>query len=218
MCGRYVSVQPKENLQALFGARGSAPEWLPSWNIAPTQPAPIITAEAGGTRRLTLMRWGLVPSWATDLSLQPFNARAETVMENGTFRAAFRSRRCLVPADAYYEWARGKTPRQPWAFARPDGAPMALAGVWDMWGWDGDVLRSFAIITTPANNFGRTIHERMPVIIAPRDYTAWLTAPAKTAATLMTAPPEDALVRWAVSRRVNNALLNDVALLERHPA
>ncbi|GEN59136.1 hypothetical protein ANI02nite_10200 [Acetobacter nitrogenifigens DSM 23921 = NBRC 105050] len=168
-------------------------------------------------RRLTLMRWGLVPSWATDMTLQPFNARAETVAENGTFRAAFRSRRCLVPADAYYEWARGKAPRQPWAFARLDGAAMALAGVWDMWGWDGDVLRSFAIITTPANDFGHSIHERMPVIIEPRDYTKWLTAPAETAASLMTAPAEGALIRWPVSRRVNNTRLNDATLLERLP-
>ncbi|ACI51683.1 protein of unknown function DUF159 [Gluconacetobacter diazotrophicus PA1 5] len=205
MCGRFANDLPKDLMQRIFRTTGPAPEWMPSWNIAPRQPAMVVRRHpASETLRLDLLLWGLVPNWAHEMGRQPINARAETVAESGMFRAAFRSRRCLVPATAYYEWRAGPTPRQPYAFARRDGAPMALAAVWESWEHEGDILRSFAIITTRANDSARPIHDRMPVVIADQDRDMWFHAPPMVASTLLAPSPDAVLHAWPVGTRVNS--------------
>jgi len=214
MCGRYANALSTETMRAFFQTAPRSPKWLESWNVAPTQPAPVIIhPPESGQRQLSLMRWGLVPSWAKDMTRAPINARAETVAENGMFRAPFRSRRCLVPATAWYEWRRQGRTKQPYAFARRDSRPLALAGIWDLWGLDGDVLRSFAIITTAATPTARTIHDRMPVTIEPEHFETWLTAPPAIAASLLCPPAERTLRVWSVGTRVNSPATNGPGLL-----
>ncbi|GBQ27091.1 SOS response-associated peptidase [Gluconacetobacter sacchari] len=215
MCGRFANSLSLERMrQAFHIAVGSAPDWLPSWNIAPRQPAAVVRRHPVSLDlRLDLLLWGLVPNWAHDMGRQPINARAETVATSGMFRAAFRSRRCLVPATAYYEWQSGPSPRQPWAFARCDGKPLALAAIWESWEYEGDILRSFAIVTTQANAATRPIHDRMPVIIAEQDRDTWFSAPPAIAEGLLAPAPDDTVRAWRVGPRVNNARQNGPELL-----
>jgi putative SOS response-associated peptidase YedK len=199
MCGRYDNDLTTERLREAFKTVAWGPQWRPCRNIAPKQPAPIVHRDPKtGQRHLDLRLWGFIPAWATDMDRQPFNARAETVVESGFFRAAFQSRRCLVPATAYYAWRRGGS--QSCAFARADGTPLALAGVWEAWGWEGDILRTFAIITTQANALMRPIQDRMPVVIEARDWDAWLEAPVEVAAHLMQPTPDGVLTCSASPR------------------
>ncbi|GBQ28895.1 SOS response-associated peptidase [Gluconacetobacter azotocaptans] len=215
MCGRFANDLPKELMQQIFRTTGPAPEWLASWNIAPRQPAPVVRRHpATGERRLDLLMWGLVPNWARSMDRQPINARAETVATSGMFRAAFRSRRCLVPATAYYEWKSGSHPRAPYAFARRDGAPLALAGLWESWEYEGDILRTFAIITTQASDAMRPIHDRMPVLIADRDQDTWLNAPPQVAGDLLHGTGDDVLRFWPIGVAVNNTRNNRPELLD----
>ncbi|MBB2201977.1 SOS response-associated peptidase [Gluconacetobacter tumulisoli] len=215
MCGRFANDLPKELMQQVFRTTGPAPDWLASWNIAPRQPAPVVRRHpATGERRLDLLMWGLVPNWAKDMERQPINARAETVATSGMFRAAFRSRRCLVPATAYYEWKTGSLPRPPYAFARRDGAPLALAGLWESWEYEGDILRTFAIITTRASDAVRSIHDRMPVIVEERDQDIWLNAPPQVAGDLLHAAGEDVLRFWPIGMAVNSTRNNGPELLQ----
>ncbi len=154
------------------------PNVAPSWNIAPSQQAMAVRRHPKtGERHLDLLTWGFVPHWADDPNTErkPINARAETVATSPMFRAAFAHNRCLVPADAYYEWKAAPDGKQPYAFARQDGEPMMLAGLWDVWQGDGDArLRSFTLITTSANEIARPIHDRMPVIVEAGDWPLWL--------------------------------------------
>ncbi|MFW7268576.1 SOS response-associated peptidase [Gluconacetobacter sp. Hr-1-5] len=214
MCGRFANTLSLERMRQAFHLAGPAPDWLPSWNIAPRQPVAVVRRHpVSHDLRLDLLLWGLVPNWAHDMGRQPINARAETVATSGMFRAAFRSRRCLVPATAYYEWQSGPPPRQPWAFARRDGQPLALAAIWESWEYEGDILRSFAIVTTQANAATRTIHDRMPVIIADQDRDAWFGAPPAIAAQLLVPAPADMLRAWRVGAQVNNVRHNGPDLL-----
>ncbi|GBQ82397.1 hypothetical protein AA13595_0918 [Gluconacetobacter johannae DSM 13595] len=214
MCGRFANDLPKELMQQVFRTTGPAPDWLASWNIAPRQPAPVVRRHpATGERRLDLLMWGLVPNWARNMDRQPINARAETVATSGMFRAAFRSRRCLVPATAYYEWKTGSHPRAPYAFARRDGAPLALAGLWESWEYEGDILRTFAIITTRASDAVRPIHDRMPVIVADRDQDMWLNAPPQVASDLLHGTGDDVLRFWPIGMAVNDTRNNGPELL-----
>lgn len=187
MCGRYSLTSPPEALRRLFKTTGPLPNLQPRYNIAPTQIVPVVRA-GEGRRALAMMRWGLVPSWAKDLSIasRMINARGETVAEKPAFRKAFRSRRCLVPADGYYEWRKEDARRQPYRVTRKDGAPMAFAGLWERWtargdsGGNnpvstGDLVETFAIVTTAASESVGTLHHRMPVVIEPDDFEAWLT-------------------------------------------
>ena len=151
------------------------------FNIAPTQEVPVIRCGEDGDRQLAMMRWGLVPSWAKEIggSAPLINARGETVAEKPSFRNAFAKRRCLIPTDGFYEWkAEGKGEKQPYRIALPDDAPFAFAGIWERWQRaQGDALESCAIITTTASAMIADIHHRMPVILEPDSYDAWLTTP-----------------------------------------
>jgi len=205
------------------------PNTPPRWNIAPTQDALVVRRHPEtGARHLDALRWGLVPQWAKDLSIgaRMINARAETVAERPGFRDAFnRGRRCLVPADGFYEWRAGaagpRAPKQPYTVALHDGAPMALAGLWEGWrGPGGEVVRTFTIITTDANDKLRVLHDRMPVILPREAWRAWLgEEPAEAAEllALLRPYPSSELAAWPVPRRVGRVAEDDAGLAERDP-
>jgi putative SOS response-associated peptidase YedK len=178
MCGRFASTLPLEQLARLFGATGELPNIAPNWNTAPTQAAAVIRRHPDtGERRLDLLRWGLVPHFTKDLKAckRPINARAETVASSGMFRGALGARRCLVPADAFYEWKAVPDGKQPYAIARTDGAPLAFAGLWEGWrSPEGETLRTFTIVTTAANDDIARLHDRMPAILEEDDWPGWL--------------------------------------------
>ena len=206
MCGRFALKHP-EAIRAAFGLE-EIPGLPPRYNIAPSQEIAIVRFSPAG-RRLAMARWGLIPSWAKDASgaYSTINARAETVDSKPSFRGPFRSRRCLIPADGFYEWHEEGGIKQPHHIARKDGTPFAMAGLWDLWrGPEGDIL-SCSIIVTAANRFMRSLHERMPVILHPGDYERWLdpgnhdTAGLKA---LLNPAPEHWLTEWPVSRYVND--------------
>ncbi len=219
MCGRFASLLPPHEVQALFGASGALPNAGPSWNVSPTQDAVVVRRHPeSGERRVDLLRWGLVPAWTKDLKAarKPINARSETAAGSGMFRAALAARRCLVPADAFYEWRVQADGKQPFAIARRDGQPLAFAGVWEGWrSPDGEALRSFAILTTSANATMRQLHERMPVILEREDWPAWLGETPGEFETLMRPAAEGVLHLWPVSRAVNNVRNHGAALLDR---
>src|SRR5918998_1491873 len=174
MCGRYTLTVPTDKLAAEFGLDEVRADLSPNFNVAPTQSVAVVVAE-GGKRRLETLRWGLVPSWADDpeIGSRMINARSETAPEKPSFRSAFRRRRCLIPADGFYEWKRLNGSKQPYYFRIDGGRPFAFAGLWENWNKDGEI-RSCAILTTTANDLVEEVHERMPVIL-PRDhYDAWL--------------------------------------------
>ncbi len=216
MCGRYAAFLPPDAIAALFETTGAVPNWAPSWNMAPTRDAPVIRLHPqSGERRLDLLRWGLVPHWAKDPKAvrMTINARAESIASTPMFRDAFARRRCLVPADAFYEWQVADGVKQPWAIARADGQPLVFAGVWEGWrGADGTVIRSFAIVTTTANQALRPLHERMPVVLEQPDWAAWLGAAPGQAASLMHASAA-AFRTWRVGTAVNSVRNDEPGLL-----
>ena len=219
MCGRYASHLPPEAIARLFRAVNPVPNHAASWNVAPRQDALVVRRHPDtGERHLDLLTWGLVPCWTKDLTTarRPINARAETVSTSGMFRAAFAARRCLVPADAFYEWKpAGHAGKQPFAVARRDAQPMAFAGLWEGWrAADGEVLRTFTIITTDANAVLRPIHNRMPVIVESADWPVWLDEAEGDPTALMRPAAEDVLQAWSISTRVNNVRNNGPDLLE----
>ncbi len=184
MCGRYYRRSDKQRIAEAYRL-GEIPFdlVLPDWdfNVAPTTFQPVIRINRDDRgREMVKMRWGLVPSFTKQLSdvkgISTINARAETLLKSGVWRTPFKRRRCLVPADGFYEWKRleGKT-RQPYAFHMADDSLFSLAGVWDAWrAPDGNMLESFSIVTTDANELMEPVHNRMPVIVHPRDYERWL--------------------------------------------
>jgi putative SOS response-associated peptidase YedK len=180
----------------------------PRWNAAPTSKLPVVVSQ-NGERTLTLMRWGLVPSWASDIKIgySTFNARAEGIDTRPAFRAAWKAgRRCLVIADGYYEWRDAD--KQPFAVALGNRGPMTFAGLWECWrAPDGGALKSFAIVTTAANDLLAPLHNRMPVLVPPDRWAGWLGENAATDAELkaMLKPyPGAAMAYWPVERRVGN--------------
>jgi putative SOS response-associated peptidase YedK len=185
MCGRYYRRSDKQRIAEAFHLRGDLDGMiLPPWdyNVAPTSFQPVIRhAKETGERELVLMRWGMVPHFTKQLSdvkgVSTINAPAETIMKTAMWRVPFQRRRCLVPADGFYEWKKldPKT-KQPYAFSMSQGEPFAFAGLWDAWkDPEGGWLQSFSIITTDANELMASVHNRMPVILKPADYTRWLT-------------------------------------------
>jgi putative SOS response-associated peptidase YedK len=217
MCGRYASFLPAEALRAMFQTVNPTPNWEPTWNMAPTRDAPVVRLHPETrARHLDLLRWGLVPHWAKDLKSvrQPINARAETAATSSMFRDALARRRCLVPADVFYEWQVTEHGKQPVAIAREDGQPMVFAGLWEGWrGADGTVLRSFTIVTTNANTTLRPFHERMPVVLEAADWPAWLGEVADDPTELLR-PSEAAFRVWRIGTAVNNVRNDSAALLE----
>ena len=218
MCGRFVSITPPEAIARMVKAVTPVPNMAPSWNIAPSQQAMAVRRHPKtGERHLDLLTWGFVPHWADDLKTErkPINARAETVVSSPMFRAAFAHNRCLVPADAYYEWQATPDGKQPYAFARQDGVPMMLAGLWDVWqGAAGASLRSFTLITTSANDTARPIHDRMPVILEAGDWPLWLGDDEGEPGALLRPAGDEILKARPVSRRVNSPANNDAQLME----
>lgn len=220
MCGRYTLTAPIDSMRALFGF-DSSPNLAARYNIAPGQDVPAVRLAGDGTRNLVLVRWGLVPSWARDPAIgnRMINARAETVAEKPSFRSAFRRRRCLIPADGFYEWqvvGKGpkQPPKQPWYIRLEGGAPFAFAGLWEHWqGADGSALETCAIVTTDANAVLAPIHHRMPVILPPDAIAAWLDGPPEAAAPLM-APYRGRMEAWPVATRVNKVENDGPALVE----
>ena len=218
MCGRYSLTTPTEAMRQVF-LFDSLPNLEPRYNIAPTQSAPVVRFDtAAGARVLSLLRWGLVPSWAKEIGIgaRMINARAETVAEKPSFRAAFRARRCLVAADGFYEWQKTAAGKQPWRICLVDRGPFAFAGLWERWrGPDGEV-ETFAIITTEASPGIHAIHPRMPVILAPPDHAAWLTptTPPDRLKAMLAPCQDDQLTAYRVDRRVGNVRNDEPTLIE----
>ncbi len=218
MCGRYAAQLPPELIARLFRTDGPLPNIAPSWNVAPTQPAMVVRRDRdSGERRLEVLHWGLVPFSTKSLkkAQRPINARAESVASSIIFRDAFARRRCLVPADAYYEWKAVADGKQPYAIARRDGAPLALAGIWDSWRDPaGETLRSFAILTTRANADMAALHDRMPVIVEEEDWRAWLGEVPRDPQDLLQPAAPGVLRYWPVSGAVNDVRNNAAGLLD----
>lgn len=175
MCGRFTLRTPAAEAARHF-ALFEVPELEPRYNIAPSQPVAAVRAAASGQRELVMLRWGLIPSWADDPALgnRLINARAEGVHQKPAFRQAFRRRRCLVPADGFYEWQRVGGQKQPYHIGLRDGSLFAFAGLWELWQRGEAAVDSCTLITTEANDALRPIHDRMPVILASADYDRWL--------------------------------------------
>jgi len=206
MCGRYAIISAPEAIRALF-AYEDQPNFPPRYNVAPTQPVPIVRLMEGN-RRFALVRWGLLPAWVKDprtFSLL-INARGESINDKPAFRLAMRRRRCLFPADGFYEWRQEG--RRPFFVRAKSGGPLAFAGLWETWmGPNGEELDTATIVTTRANRTLGTIHERMPVVIAPEAFDFWLDCrkvDADTAAALIAPAPEEALEAYEVSPAVNH--------------
>lgn len=194
MCGRYTLTAPDPGaLRARFGL-DEAFVLTPRFNVAPGDDVPAVTTDRAGARRGDVLRWGLVPHWAKDpaTGYRMINARAETVTERPAFRDAFARRRCLIPADGFYEWqAREGARRQPWWITRADHAPFAFAGLWATWRPEPEAppLRTCTILTTAAAPAIAPLHHRMPVILAPADEALWLAPDADHAALLALCDP-----------------------------
>jgi len=210
MCGRFTNRLTWREIVALYRltVRAKPERNLPArYNICPTQTIDAVT-EREGKRELVLMRWGLVPPWwKKTLKELPstFNARAETVTSKPMFRAAFKRSRCLIPASGYYEWKPTPTGKQPYYISARDGSPLSFAGLWEEWKSTetGEPVKSCTMIVTGANEFTRSIHDRMPVILNPVQFEPWLTGRAGTE--LLQSGPNDLLQMWPVSRRVNSS-------------
>jgi putative SOS response-associated peptidase YedK len=222
MCGRYASFLPPDLIARLFGTGNPLPNLQPTWNLAPTDDAPVIRYDRDtGQRRLDVMKWGLVPYFTKGPKpgRKPINARSETVATSGMFKAAFAERRCLVPATAYYEWRdEPDGSKTPFAIARIDGNPVAFAGIWESWRTPaGETLRTFATMTTDANRQLASIQDRMPVIIEQDDWALWLGEAGGDVTSLLRAAPEDVLRLWPVGKNVGNVRNNGPELLEPRP-
>jgi len=208
MCGRYALNATSQELIASFGLV-ECPDFDPRYNIAPIQSVPIIRQRATGERVAHLLRWGLLPSWAKDetLATRLINARAETIGEKPAFRAAYKARRCLVPASGYFEWKAIPGGKQPYFIHATNGSLLAFAGLWERWNKpDGSPLDTFTVITRDATETLRSVHDRMPVILAPENYGPWLSreTPAELVHQILISPAEDTLTMFPVSKIVGN--------------
>ena len=225
MCGRFTQRYSWRQIHAFLSLTGPARNLMPRYNVAPTQSVAAVRL-AHGERRLSMLRWGLIPGWAKDptIGAKLINARLETVATKPAFRAAWKARRrCLIPADAFYEWTGPRSQRQPWLIDMEDGALFAMAGLWERWVVKegtalkgslaelapGDTLETFTVLTTDASAAVASVHHRMPVIVPPERFGAWLSG-------------EDvALEPWPASMRVrpvstlvNKASVDDPRCIE----
>jgi putative SOS response-associated peptidase YedK len=222
MCGRFARKSTQEVLADWFGVGLEEMPWFgPSYNVAPQSFQSVVRLDCdSGKRAISLLRWGLVPFWAKEakIGFSTINARTEEAASKPAYREALRKRRCLVPADAFYEWQRpdSKTKR-PYAFALTSGEPDAFAGLWESWRpKDGAPLEAFTILTTAPNELMAPIHNRLPVILEPKDYDRWLNAgdPATPPVNRLQPYPAERMAAWPVSPRVGNVRSNDPALLK----
>jgi putative SOS response-associated peptidase YedK len=218
MCGRYTLTSAPEAIRALF-RYAEQPNFPPRYNIAPTQPIPIVRL-VEGKREFALVRWGLLPSWVKDpkaFSLL-INARGESVLDKPAFRAAMKYRRCLIPADGFYEWQKAGERKRPFYVRAKDSGPLAFAGLWECWtGPNGEELETAAIVTTHANRTLSPIHERMPVLVPPEAFDLWLdckAVDAETAAALIAPARDDFLDAHEIAPAVNRVANDTPALIE----
>lgn len=218
MCGRFVIASSPEALRQLFGYP-HGPNFPPRFNVAPTQPVPVILEERGA-RQFQLMRWAFLPEWAKEPAKfgLVINARAETIVEKPAFRNAIRRRRCLIPADGYYEWQDMGARKRPLYIYPTDGNPIAFAGVFETWaGPNGEEVDTVAIVTTAASPDLNALHHRMPVTIAPEAFAVWLdcvNVRLDEAMALLVAPPEGTFAWHEVSTAVNRVANDDARLTE----
>jgi len=217
MCGRFVITSPPAALRQAFGYV-EQPNFPPRYNVAPTQPVPVVILE-NGDRHFRLMRWGFIPAWTKDprkTSLM-INARSETVQDKPAFKNAIKRRRCLVPADGYYEWQDAGGRRRPYFIYRRDGRPVGFAALAETWvGPNGEEMDSVAIVTAPASPDLAVLHHRVPVTISPEDFERWLDCRADNAESVMALLPGPRAGEFAwhqVSRRVNHAASDDAQLI-----
>lgn len=219
MCGRYTIIHAADAVAERFGVEPLPFDQGPRYNVAPMQGVPIII-EDQGKRTQVLANWGLVPFWAKDPAIgnKLINARVETLAEKASFKYALARRRCLVPADGFYEWQRTASGNQPYYIRRRDHGLFAMAGLWEIWeSPDGSPFLSCAIVTVPPNNVLRPIHSRMPAILLPENEAAWLGngsssragprasgSPAEQALSLLRPYPDELLEAYRISRYVNN--------------
>ncbi|TVQ32455.1 MAG: SOS response-associated peptidase [Geminicoccaceae bacterium] len=220
MCGRYLLYSSTDVLARAFGLDPTdRPNLAPRYNIAPTQDVPIVRL-GEGRRRLDRARWGLVPSWAKDLAIgtKMINARSETAHEKPAFRQAFRARRCLVPADGFFEWTSENKVKQPWLLEPAAGGPIAFAGLFEHWrSPEGESVQSCTILTTDASADIQHLHHRMPVILAEASFDRWLEATVDEARPLLCPAPVGTLRARQVDRRVNAVKYDDPSLIEPAP-
>lgn len=210
MCGRFTQTASASVIAQQFGV--AAPPWLTArYNIAPSQPVAVVRLAPGtAARELALLRWGLIPSWAKDpkIGVQCINAKAETVAEKPSFRAAFKARRCLVPATGFYEWQMQGGVKLPMWIGLKSRQPFAFAGLWEQWqSPDGEGIESCTILTTEPNELLQPIHNRMPVILPSASYAQWLDHTIKQAASLVALLhpyPSGELEAYPVSTLMNN--------------
>jgi putative SOS response-associated peptidase YedK len=222
MCGRYRLSRRKQIIEEHFDSVSAEEDWSPRYNVAPTQPVPIIRQHPKEPRReMSLVRWGLIPWWAKDASgaARMINARSETAATLPAFRDAFKVRRCVVPADGFYEWQKVGKAKQPFCFEVNDGELFAFAGLWERWkDADGKALETCSILTTTPNSVTSTVHDRMPVILAPDNFDLWLDPGFGDAAALseFLRPYDTRLMRsYPVSARVNSVVNDDLQCAAR---
>ena len=220
MCGRFSQQRPASELAEIFAAEPLADDPGPRFNVAPTDDA-LVVVQREERRAIAAYRWGLIPHWAeaARVGSRMFNARAETLTSSPAFRDAFRRKRCLVPVDGFYEWRREGTRRQPFAIARDDGRPLALAGLWSGWRDPAAdrVVRTFTIITSRPNDQLADLHDRMPVIVPDDAWDRWLDPALEDPAELqgLFEPTDATALRiWPVSPLVNNVRNDGPALVE----
>jgi putative SOS response-associated peptidase YedK len=231
MCGRYVSVSSPTILAERFGAETvRVEETEQNFNVTPRADVPVVAvSKTTSERTLDLVRWGLIPSWAKDMSIgdKLINARSDTVASKPAYKRAFAKRRCIIPADGFYEWQKreGEKKKQPWFIRRRDGEPLAFAGLWEIWhdpevGDDAPRIKTCTIITTDANDLMKPIHHRMPVVLDESDWERWLDpefGDIETLQKMLKPAPSEEFEAWEISTRVNAAANNGPELLERAP-
>ena len=223
MCGRARLSSDVSEIKLVFSipSERPTPNIPANWNAAPTEDLPVVRYDnTADGRRLDVMRWGLVPFWAKDIKVifSNINAKAETIDTRPAFREAFTRRRCLVPFDCFYEWKKLGKEREPYAVALADRRLMAMAGLWETWRSPaGERVRSFTIVTTAPNALLAELHDRMPVILAPKDWPTWLgespAGPEQLKALLKPYPAQD-LITWRVDKRVGDPKNKDPSLIE----
>lgn len=207
MCGRFVINIPLDVFIKFFGLKDVS-DFPPHYNVTPTQPVPVIREVSDGSRQLTMMRWGLVPTWAKEVGEGLINARSETAAEKPSFRHALRQRRCIIPSSGFYEWAKVDGKKVPHYVRMTDGSPMPFAGLWESWrSPEGQALETCTILTTTANATVAPIHDRMPVILHPDEFGLWLDRQVhevEKLVPLFTPYPSDRLTAYPVSSLVNS--------------
>jgi putative SOS response-associated peptidase YedK len=223
MCGRARLSSDVSEIKIAFSIppERSTPNFAPSWNVAPTDPLPIVRYdEKDKQRSLDVMRWGLIPYWAKDIKIgySTINARAEEIETKPAFREPFRQRRCLVPIDNFYEWKKTESGKQPYAIGLAGGRLMVLAGLWDTWrSPQGERVRSFTIVTTTPNELCAVLHNRMPVVLKREAWPVWLgeePADVPHLKSLLVPYSGDDMICWPVSARVGNVKNNDPSVIE----